>query len=240
MSEPTVATAVIHHPRAPREIHFRRDTSDEPTIAQIFGKSEYAVAERLRRGPEIMAFLDDRSAFGRRPLIVDAGANIGASAVYFALTFPAARIVAIEPEEGNFRLLQRNVEGLDVRCIRAALAASPGYVRVIDPGEDNWGYRTEPAASGIPCVSVPDIYRQECGETVFPFLVKIDIEGAEADVFAGNIGWFDETPLVIVEPHDWLLPKRGTSRAFLQCIADKPRDFVIVGENIYSVQHELR
>jgi len=239
MSEPALATLKIKHPTARREIHFRRDTSDEPTIGQIFKKNEYAVARRLRRGPEIMAFLGDRSASGQRPLIVDAGANIGASAVYFALTFPAARIVAIEPEEQNFRLLQRNVEGLDVRCLHAALAANPGHVRVVDPGEDNWGYRTEPAESGIPCVSISEIYQQECSASVFPFLVKIDIEGAEADVFASNVGWFDQTPLVIIEPHDWLLPKRGTSRAFLQCVAGKPRDFVIVGENIYSVRYEL-
>jgi len=239
MNEPALAKITIKHPTAQREILVRRGTSDEPMIGQIFKNNEYAIAGRLRRGSEIMAFLEGRRAAGQRPLIVDAGANIGASAVYFALTFPGARIVAIEPEEQNFRLLQKNVEGLDVRCLHAALAANPGHVKVVDPGEDNWGYRTEPAESGIPCVSVPEIYQQECSAAVFPFLVKIDIEGAEADVFASNFGWFDRTPLVIMEPHDWLLPKRGTSRAFLQCVAGKPRDFIIVGENIYSVQHEL-
>jgi len=240
MSEPVLASIMINHPATPREIHFRRGTSDEPMIGQIFHNNEYAIAGRLRRGPEITAFLADRSAFGQRPLIIDAGANIGASAVYFALAFPTARIVAIEPEERNFRLLQKNVEGLDVRCLHAALAAHPGHVKVVDPGEDNWGYRTEPAESGIPCVSIPEIYQQERSATVFPFVVKIDIEGAEAEVFASNVGWLDQTPLVIVEPHDWLLPKRGTSRTFLQCVAGKPRDFIIVGENIYSVQYDLR
>ena len=38
------------------------------------------------------------SVNGKRPLIVDAGANIGASAAFFAMTYPTAKIVAIEPE----------------------------------------------------------------------------------------------------------------------------------------------
>src|SRR5688572_25526614 len=38
--------------------------------------------------------------------VIDAGANIGASTVYLAHLFPESKIIAIEPERENFRLLE--------------------------------------------------------------------------------------------------------------------------------------
>jgi FkbM family methyltransferase len=38
---------------------------------------------------------------GQTPLILDLGANIGASAVWFAVRYPAAHIVAFEPHPDN-------------------------------------------------------------------------------------------------------------------------------------------
>jgi FkbM family methyltransferase len=232
----SIASAAGH-----RHLHYRPGSSDEGVIRQIFTNKEYDLA-RLRRNDEIGKFFRERVAQGRRPLIVDAGANIGASAAYFALTYPTAIIVAIEPDLGNFDLLRRNVEGLNVHCMKAALASSPGRVKVVDPGESYWGLRTVPADGndpGVPCVTVEEIYEKECRDGVWPFIVKLDIEGAEGDVFAKNVVWFARTPIVIVELHDWLLPKAGTSRSFLQCASKHDRDFVIVGENIFSIGNML-
>jgi FkbM family methyltransferase len=236
--EMLIKSIEVKGPNGRRQFHFRPGTSDEGTINQIFHHQGYAV-RRLRRAHDIFGLIDSQAAIGRRPLIVDAGANIGASAVFFSLTFPTAVTVAIEPEEKNFALLRKNIEGLDVRCVRAGLSSSRGRVKVTDPGEGHWGFRTEATAeeSGIPCVTVPDIYAQLCGNAVFPFIVKIDIEGAESDVFSKDTDWLAQTPLVILEPHDWLLPKAGTSRGFLQCIAAQPRDFIIVNDNIFSIAH---
>jgi len=58
---------------------------------------------------------------GLRPLIIDAGANIGASPIYFLSRYPDALVVAIEPERNNCALLRSNCEGLDVRVIEAAI-----------------------------------------------------------------------------------------------------------------------
>jgi hypothetical protein len=70
--------------------------------------------------------------------------------------------------------------------------------------------------------------------------VKIDIEGAEADVFARNTDWLKRTPVVMIELHDWLFPKKQTAAAFLRCIADEPRDFIGAGENVISIAHNLQ
>jgi hypothetical protein len=40
--------------------------------------------------------------------VVDAGANTGLAAAYFANRFPDATIISLEPESANFSLLERN------------------------------------------------------------------------------------------------------------------------------------
>ncbi len=225
---------------ASRDVYYRDETSDHACIEQTFKLHQYST-KRFSRNSELLDFVQRRSADGNRPLIVDAGANIGASAVYFAMAYPGARIVAIEPEAENFAVLQKNIEGLDAECLHAGLSSSQGRLKVSNPGGGAWSFRTEPAdEAGIPRVTIPDIYERECGSGgAFPFIVKIDIEGAEADVFAANTGWLAKTPVVMIELHDWLFPKKGTADEFLKCVAGQPRDFIPVGENIFSIAHEL-
>jgi hypothetical protein len=156
-----------------QELFFREGTSDYSCLEQVFSSQHYST-EHFRRNPDLLDLVRRRRADGKRPLIVDAGANIGASAAFFAMTYPTARIVAIEPEANNFALLLKNTKGLNVECLNAGLASSPGRLRVIDPGEHEWGFRTEATHddSGIPSVTIADIYRRECGSgDAFPFIV---------------------------------------------------------------------
>lgn len=229
-----------------RAFFFRPATSDEGVIDQIFKKSDYSLA-RLRRGGELHD-LYSRIAASRSPLIIDAGANIGASAIYFAYSFPKAQVVAIEPEQSNFDLLTTNTDGTSVACIHGALGARPGRVNVVDSGEGFWGYRTtgsaiEPAAGNqdsqsVSCVTINEIY-QARSQNCSPFMVKIDIEGGESELFSASTEWVAMTPLIIIELHDWLLPGTANSRTFLQCIAGQNRDFVHIGENIFSIANNL-
>lgn len=70
-------------------------------------------------------------------------------------------------------------------------------------------------------------------------MVKIDIEGGESDLFSANTEWVAKTPLIIIELHDWLLTGTANSRTFLQCIAGHNRDFVHIGENVFSIDNDL-
>jgi FkbM family methyltransferase len=226
---------------ASQELYFRDGTSDYACLEQVFKFQHYST-EHFRRNSELLEFVRRRSVSGKRPLIVDAGANIGASAAFFAMTYPTAKIVAIEPEANNFALLLQNTKGLNVECLNAGLSSSRGRLKVIDPNAEEWGFRTEATHedSGIPSVTISDIYQRECRSgAAFPFIVKIDIEGAEADVFARDTDWFRQTPIVIVELHDWLMPKQGTTAEFLKCIAGQPRDFITAHENVFSIAHAL-
>jgi FkbM family methyltransferase len=226
-----------------RELYYRANSSDEDVIKAVFQARQYDV-RRLRRAQELMGFLERQAPRGRRPLIVDAGANIGAATLYFVTTFPNALVVAIEPDVENFELLLKNTAGLNVQAVNAAISSTRGHARVFDPGNGHWGYRTkliaeeEISADAVPRITINDIYNSHSDQH-FPYLVKVDIEGAESDLFSGCTEWVARTPLIIVELHDWLLPKSGTSRPFLECISKLDRDFIQQHEDIFSIANDL-
>jgi len=112
-----------------------------------------------------------------------------------------------------------------------------GDAVLTDPGEGEWGYRTSGDGAGerVPRLAAAELVEQKRREGFRPFIAKIDIEGAEEELFSADTGWVDEFPLLIVELHDWLLPKSASSRNFLRCMAERDRDFVYLGENVFSI-----
>ena len=225
-----------------RKFEYRPGTSDEGVIQQIFIQEDYSLT-KLKRFVDLVKYSERYVKSGRSPLIVDAGANIGASSVYFALKYPSAKIIAVEPGAENHHLLSINSEGLQIEPRLGAVASKTGYMNVIDVGEGFWGLRTEvtltktPGAE-VPAITINSIY-QEHNAGNFPFIVKIDIEGGEKDLFSQNTDWVSKTPCIIIELHDWLLPKGGTSHSFLQCISQLDRDFIFIGENVFSIANNL-
>lgn len=121
-------------------LRFRHDTSDYPCIEEVFQLEQYSM-RKLSRSEDLSSFVNRRRASGERPLIIDAGANIGARAVFFAMVYPDARIIAIEPEARNFALLRANTEGLDVECLNAGLSSAKGHLKVANPAAPNWAFR---------------------------------------------------------------------------------------------------
>jgi FkbM family methyltransferase len=201
----------------------------------IFGNEDYNLA-RLRRWPDIKAAYDGMVADGRAPLILDCGANIGLSAVYFALEFPAARVVAVEPQPENFRRAVAATAAFpQVKVIEAGVASVPGAARIVDPSLGTDAYRTELSTGGeIPMLTVPELVHEAA--PAVPFIIKIDIEGFESNLFAANTGWIDDFFVLIIELHDWMLPGACNSKNFLRAISQYDRDFVHIGENIFSLK----
>ena len=237
-----VGRMTIEAPGIDRTLNFRPGTTDIDVIRYVFKEQAFNIT-RLRRWPEIRAFLEAQHKRGRRPLIVDAGAHIGISTAFFALMFPTALVIAIEPEGSNFELLSKNTEGLNVKCIKAALSSEPQRARVLDPGEGHWAFQTERTDSeeGLPCVTVNSLYGKFCGcdSQVFPFLVKINIEGGEEELFTRNTDWVKNTGIIIIELHDKIFPKKAVSRPFLKCVSALDRDFVYAGFNVFSIDNTI-
>jgi FkbM family methyltransferase len=233
-----ITTQLRYPDGSARAFHHRGSQADLGAIRQIFTSQDYSL-RRLARGAELLRIHDAIADAGRAPLIIDAGANIGASAVWFAVEHPKAQIVAFEPDQANYDLLRRNTEGLRVEAHRAAIGSRDGRVNVSDPGQGEWGYQTEISDTGAcDMMAMSRVVEEKQAAGAVPFIAKIDIEGAERDLFQEPTAWVDRFPLLIVELHDWLLPRQRTSEPFLKCVSQRDRDFVYIGENVFSIRND--
>lgn len=222
-----------------RLFHVRSDShADQGVVQQNLVDKQYDLDGIPPHGTWLKQHYQRLLQAGQRPLIVDVGANIGASAVWFALTFPEAIVVAVEPESENFRLLEMNTAGLAVQTLHAAVGGGPGWCTVIDTGMGEWGFRTTAAGSSTPgrVAQVGMEHLMGLVPGAAPFIVKMDIEGSEKEVFSADTAWLTGLPLLVVELHDTMFPGQGVSRPFLTKVAELDRDFVCRNETVFSIQ----
>lgn len=216
----------------------RGTKADIGVIKQIFQNKDYDI-RNFKQGERINNIYKSLTENNIKPLILDLGANIGASAVFFGMTYPNSKIVAIEPNKSNFDILKKNTNHLDIISELAAIDSENGTCILSDPGEGEWGYRTIENKDGVEVnkISLRDITFNMLHKGHIPLICKIDIEGAEINLFKKNLEWIDLFPLIIIELHDWMLPKQQTSINFLKAMAERDRDFVHKGENIFSFRN---
>src|SRR5947207_15012797 len=65
------------------------------------------------------------------PFIIDCGAHIGLSVLYFKRCYPQAQIIAFEPNHATFQILECNIRQnhiQDVHLINAAVGDSDGEI----------------------------------------------------------------------------------------------------------------
>jgi FkbM family methyltransferase len=215
-------------------IIIRAGDSDIETLRQALVERQYSLEWPKSLKDRIDARYDEILAAGGKPIIVDAGANIGAAALYFLSRFPKAHIVAVEPDPGNAAILRENLASRSNAVVmEAAIGAEPGHVALTSP-KHSWAVRTERSDAGVPVVTVQDALEASVGNT--PFIVKVDIEGFEEELFAKNTAWIDDTFAIFVEPHDWMIPERHSSKSFQQAMAKRAFKIYIRFENLLYVR----
>ena len=219
-----------------RDFFYRPESvGDKGVIQQIFQNQDYELGH-FRLTERLMKLGETESRRGRELLIIDAGANIGAAALYFSFRFSGSKVIAIEPERKNCELLRMNCAGLNIAVVEAALGCEAGKSFLSDPGLSDWGFRTgDTGEYEVDVVSVDQLFEEKAA----PFICKIDIEGGEANLFKRNYSWLERFPLVIIELHDWLLPGEGNSRNFLKAALEFDFDFVYRGENLFCFNNAL-
>lgn len=228
-----------------RSFWYRENSvGDKGVLQQIFVNGDYVISH-WPQGRRLLEY-HQQYAHQQASLIVDAGANIGASAVFFAQTYENAIVFAIEPDEMNGRLLTQNTQSLACVVFHGAIAAEDGVLALVDPGRSDWGFMTARVDSldsshhqKIPSICPQSILNHPQVRHARPLIFKIDIEGGEENLFSTNTDWLKEFPLVIIELHDWMLPFSGSSQNFLKAIAQYDFDLVHRGENIFLFNRAL-
>lgn len=114
-------------------------------------------------------------------VVIDGGAWLGLSVMRFRQLFPSASILAFEPDPEIFAILRRNVErnGIDgVRLVNAALGAENGVLDFTASGADSGSLVADVRGEkiAVACERLSTHLTQPVS------LVKLNIEGSEADV----------------------------------------------------------
>lgn len=200
----------------------RIPSSDIPTYEQVFINQDYDFLVETQ--PKV---------------IVDAGANIGLASIYFANKYPGAKIIAIEPEQSNFELLKENIAPYpNIIPIQAALWNKNEEINLIDPGLGKWGFMTEMKhpSGNLPHNSCHTVIAMTIDKIMEDYkltkidILKIDIEGAEREVFSDTSSWIEKIDSIIIELHERM--KEGCNRSFY-CNSNGFDNEWTQGENIY-------
>ena len=129
-------------------IYIRPNTSDIPVFEQIFLHENYNFEIDIR--PR---------------LIIDGGAYVGYSNIFFAHKYPEAKIIAIEPAESNFRLLKENTSFYkNIEIIQSAIWSKNTFLKIEDPGLGHFAFlvkeSTEAAGGCLRGITIPEILKK--------------------------------------------------------------------------------
>lgn len=181
--------------------------------------------------------------WGEIDTIIDAGANIGITSLYFHSLAPNARIVAVEPEPGNLQVLRRNVDlnAIGAEIVPAALWKDVGTMslevhhsamahKLTEAVFNDEGGTGDGAGASIHGQVDGDRPRTggssvEVATVNMPALlarfaarsvdlVKLDIEGAERAVLERPDEWIHAVKRFVIECH----PEQGLSSSQVEAI----------------------
>lgn len=142
------------------------------------------------------------TAAGSTPLIIDCGANIGLSVLYFKSIYPGATVIAYEPDEANFQLLLENIQLnnlTNVECKQSAVWISNEPISFVSDGTQGSGIATGKSSSNIIQIKaerLADVVKSSKVD-----FLKIDIEGAEAEVIKDCGPYLKNVENLFVEYH---------------------------------------
>lgn len=171
--------------------------------------------------------------------IIDAGANIGMTSAFYASKYPQAKIISVEPNDGNFSLLEENTKHYEhISCLQAAIWHKKSTLQLIDIGRGDNSFIVNKDGDGqqVDAITISNIMSDY--ELKQIDLLKIDIEGAEKEVFgSGHEQWLPKTKVVIVEIHDKV--NSGASKAVFEAFEPYNFTYIVRGVNQVFYNNDL-
>lgn len=184
----------IKLPKLKRSIYLRKNSKDLETFEEIFMTNLYNT--QLPFEPKT---------------IVDAGANVGLASLFFKLKYPNSSIVAIEIESNNVIAIKKNtMDFSDFELLEKGLFNKKAFFKIEDPYNATNSFQIKEVLENdqydIESITLDEIIETKKWDTID--ILKIDIEGAEKQLFESNYeNWLPKTKVIMIETHDRMLPK---------------------------------
>jgi FkbM family methyltransferase len=184
----------IYLPFLNRTLYFRKKTTDKGTFKEIFNQNIYNI-----KLPIVPNF------------IIDAGSNTGFAALFFKIKYPEAKIISLEIETENVKMIKKNLKGYkDIEIIQKGLFNKKSFFRIENPYNATNSFAIKEVTSGenydIESITIDEILNSTKADSID--ILKIDIEGAEKDLFEKNYeNWLPKVKIIMVETHDRIIPK---------------------------------
>jgi len=203
----------------------------------------------FRLEPEKFELVDEE--LGKADVIFDIGANIGATALYFAARNKKARIFSFEPHPTTFSRAKANLKlnnfehlrifnlGLgkreDKMKLYQVISNNPGMNRIL-PGQHPYPY------IWVDVTTLDTFCRREHIEKID--FIKIDVEGFEQLVLEGGKEIIERShPLIYLELYDHgLKVNGGSARELITWLQERGYDHILdaYSEKLIDAQTDLK
>lgn len=179
---------------AGRTVPFVMRLSDIFIIAEILHEQQYKMVSRLPANA----------------MIVDAGGNVGISAVWFLAHYPDATMHVFEPAEENIGFLARNLASFPkAKLFQQGVGAETGTMNLLH-GEFAGMHSLLPglAEDGAPVEQIEVVTladHMDANNIAQIDLLKLDIEGSEMDAIHGLGERIRDVKVIVGEVHEALI-----------------------------------
>lgn len=177
-------------------------------FAYVFGVGEFEIGPFFER------------VSGKRPVVLDIGANVGTTSLAFAAARPDGVVFAFEPGSAIRGVLTRNLQINDlhnVTVVPVALGDEVATFALVQAMAGNPGssFLSQPSQSAGASADVVSTQRLDdwAGSRSDVSFIKMDVEGFEVKVIRGGAETIRRCrPIIVAEVHAAALERQGSSR----------------------------
>lgn len=169
-------------------LYIRTYSGDYDIFYEVFWEKVYNIPQGFLKEPQV---------------IIDLGANVGFTSLFYALNYPDALIIGIEPERNNFQQAQINTRSFKNIMLKNVAISDENKKISLTDSDLSYNFRISNSTSGIgelEAITVDELIVLYNISRID--LIKIDIEGEEKNILKNNNHWLSKVDNIIIELHN--------------------------------------